>query len=667
MEMDDELERLEREGLEILNRVIEEYNPSHVFALCSGGHDSLTCTHIASRHPRFSGVVHVDTGIKVIDEGYEPENFVQRVCDQFGWNLRVYRASENTFEDGSPDPQIYENLVFQGAHKKGFPFAGFPGSSLHLVMYSRLKERQVSRLIRDCKQHAGDRIVLVTGVRRHESQRRWESLSKWGEINVDGARVWVAPLIDWEAHHCCAYMKKYGIPRNPVKDLIHISGECLCGSFAKPKELELIEACLPETGAYLRDLEKRHREAGYPWGWDESPPDWWQAYTSGKMLYSEFEAEEPVQMLCTSCIDRHEMYEQHYELKEKPMTTTAIATTTFDNMFTFRFPAIKGTQAQKEFYTSMVPLGILARLAMFDESELPPELRAQRPLTPSRIPQIAQYILKNPNSYTFDSISIAVDSDAVFESMDATAQMGALSLPVNSLFRIIDGQHRYHGIKAALEENPALAGETISVIFFCGCDLPTIQQKFSDLNMFGKTVSKSLGIAYNHRDDRAIITHEVQRGNEVFRRLTELEKNSIPARSSKLFCLNHLFEATNALLVNQKDKSTDERVQIAIAYWNAVVANIPEWQRVMDGSVAASEVRKEFIHSLGVSLVALGKVGADLIKRENYPDKLAKLSKIDWHRTNPDWEGRVLFGGSVKKNAAVANAIAEYIKEKIKK
>ena len=35
-----------------------------VYALFSGGHDSLCSTFIASRHPLFQGVVHLNTGIE---------------------------------------------------------------------------------------------------------------------------------------------------------------------------------------------------------------------------------------------------------------------------------------------------------------------------------------------------------------------------------------------------------------------------------------------------------------------------------------------------------------------------------------------------------------------------------------------------------------------------
>ena len=38
---------------EVIDQAVAEHKPSHVFALFSGGHDSLTSTHIAAQHPSF--------------------------------------------------------------------------------------------------------------------------------------------------------------------------------------------------------------------------------------------------------------------------------------------------------------------------------------------------------------------------------------------------------------------------------------------------------------------------------------------------------------------------------------------------------------------------------------------------------------------------------------
>ena len=64
--------------------------------------------------------------------------------------------------------------------------------------------------------------------------------------------------------------------------------------------------------------------------------------------------------------------------------------------FEYNFPAIRGIQAGREYYISMCPLRLIPRIFLFDEDELNPELRAQRILNKSRIPEMARYILANP-------------------------------------------------------------------------------------------------------------------------------------------------------------------------------------------------------------------------------------------------------------------------------
>ena len=64
----------------------------------------------------------------------------------------------------------------------------------------------------------------------------------------------------------------------------------------------------------------------------------------------------------------------------------------------FVFQAVKGIQANMEYFATMVPLDCLSKLFIFNNEDLPPELRAQRILNKARIPAICDYIIKNPTS-----------------------------------------------------------------------------------------------------------------------------------------------------------------------------------------------------------------------------------------------------------------------------
>jgi DNA sulfur modification protein DndB len=138
----------------------------------------------------------------------------------------------------------------------------------------------------------------------------------------------------------------------------------------------------------------------------------------------------------------------------------------------------------------------------------------------------------------------------------------------------------------------------------------------------------------------------------TFRDLVDMERSTLSARSRKLFTLSALYAATKALL---RDLGPDlDPHRIVRAYWEAVAANLPEWRAVRDLKLSAGDVRRDFIHSHGVVLHALGHAGNTLILKDpepaTYERRLAPLGKIDWSRSNAKlWEGRAMIGGRVSK------------------
>ncbi len=96
--------------------------------------------------------------------------------------------------------------------------------------------------------------------------------------------------------------------------------------------------------------------------------------------------------------------------------------------------------------------------------------------------------------------------------------------------------------------------------------------------------------------------------------------------------------------------SVDEQNKVK-EFWNEMTKNIPEWQLLVQKRVTASELRKECVHSHTNLLNALGIVGNVL--QNEYPSdwkqKLASLQNIDWSRSNPEWEGKLLLRGRMLK------------------
>ena len=67
----------------------------------------------------------------------------------------------------------------------------------------------------------------------------------------------------------------------------------------------------------------------------------------------------------------------------------------------YTFAAIRGIQAGDEYYTCICDLATIPRLFVFNDATIPAELRSQRHVNKSRIPEIANYILENPKNYIF--------------------------------------------------------------------------------------------------------------------------------------------------------------------------------------------------------------------------------------------------------------------------
>jgi DNA sulfur modification protein DndB len=328
-----------------------------------------------------------------------------------------------------------------------------------------------------------------------------------------------------------------------------------------------------------------------------------------------------------------------------------------DPRFGYTFPAIRGTQASREYYTSMCPLRLIPKIFYFDEDEaaLSPELRAQRTLNRTRVPEIASYILKNPEDYAFSALTASIDADVAFEPLGAdpnASRIGLLHVPMDAKFIINDGQHRRAAIESAIRERPELGDESIAVVFFIDRGLARCQQLFADLNRYAIRPSRSIGVLYDHRDDMAQIAKLVVLRSKTFKDLVEMERSSLSARSRKLFTLSAIYTATGALLERLALPDQASATKAAIDYWEEIAKYIPEWQLVRDGKVSSGEIRQDFIHSHGIALHALGAIGNQLLleQHKEWKDTVKGLRKVDWRRSNSAlWEGRAMIGGRLSK------------------
>lgn len=223
-----------------------------IVGLFSGGNDSTVLCHLFRE--RITHLAHANTTIGIEDT----RRYVRSTAAAWGLTLLEF----------TPDAgDTYRDLVLD---------RGFPGPGQHYKMFQRLKERclrKVRRLLVG-KRGRRERVIFLAGRRRTESNRR----ANVPAFERDGSVVWVSPLVNWTKLDMNTYRLLVGdVPRNQASDLLHMSGECLCGAFAKKGELDEIAMFYPDVVAEIRALEAeiadREDIPAYrrKWGWGGDP------------------------------------------------------------------------------------------------------------------------------------------------------------------------------------------------------------------------------------------------------------------------------------------------------------------------------------------------------------------------------------------------------------
>lgn len=336
------------------------------------------------------------------------------------------------------------------------------------------------------------------------------------------------------------------------------------------------------------------------------------------------------------------------------------------------FPVVRGIQAGREYYVAMCPLGAVSRVFVPDESAAEPTQRAQRVLNRGRIPKLARFMARNADDYTFAPITVCVDGEAAFEPVDSREdwEFGHLTISLAAGLLVTDGQHRWRAIARALELEPSLADETIPVVFHVNQALERRQQMFADLNMHAVRPTRSLGILYDHRDPLAELARYIAEEVPIFRGKTEVEKTTLSNRSSKLFTLSAVYQATAALLgKNEGDDVAEPERERAVRYWTVLGDVLPGWLDLLAGNQKSWELRGQYVHGHGVVLQALGAAGRGLLETgPKWESRLRKssLPTIDWSRTNVAiWEGRALSNGRISKAQKNVQLTTSFIKSQL--
>jgi 3'-phosphoadenosine 5'-phosphosulfate sulfotransferase (PAPS reductase)/FAD synthetase len=291
-------------GRKIMRDAIEQYKPVAIFAGFSGGNDSIVATHFACTEFG-AAAVHANTMIGV----EKSREHARRTAAKYGWQFMEHKSESN----GPPKTHADRKTPFdQGTLPTGkwqdgntayeefvFNF-GMPGPGQHGRMYIILKERAFDAFKRNAKlgKKNTDCVMFVTGIRHDESAIRAGYKRDTQKV---GGSVWVNPFYWQTKTDFELYRQEFGLPRNPVTDVIGISGECLCGTMGTRAELDLIEKIEPQTRQYIEGLESKCESLGLPCKWATKPEKASKFNPLQRLLFGD---EPTFQPACVGCMRR---------------------------------------------------------------------------------------------------------------------------------------------------------------------------------------------------------------------------------------------------------------------------------------------------------------------------------------------------------------------------
>jgi 3'-phosphoadenosine 5'-phosphosulfate sulfotransferase (PAPS reductase)/FAD synthetase len=260
--LDRENERLAREAetavssavessLAVLREAIDQFNPTHIISMVSGGKDSAASDQVARElGAKIDFVMHGNTrcGIKQTTE------FV-----------RAHYGSMGEYVEADAGTAYEDYVLRKGFFGKGIGAHGFS----YRVLKATPFRKAVSREIRQGKRNV--RVLFLNGARKDESENRQSNLELYRRDPGAPGNIWVNLIHEWSEETRDRYLASCATTINPVATQLCRSGECMCGTMQTAQERAEAAAIYPEWGNWMNGLEAEARRL-HGFGWGEAFP-----------------------------------------------------------------------------------------------------------------------------------------------------------------------------------------------------------------------------------------------------------------------------------------------------------------------------------------------------------------------------------------------------------
>lgn len=331
----------------------------------------------------------------------------------------------------------------------------------------------------------------------------------------------------------------------------------------------------------------------------------------------------------------------------------------------FKFPAARGIQAGREYFMVVAPFGVLRRLLAIDNTAEVLD-RSQRDVDMARAKKLAAYIKQNPGSWVIPSLVGNIETAPKFEEHAPGAMVGTLSLPMDAVIKLLDGQHRATGIMNAIGEDDELRHSSVPLQLYVNMDLAARQQAFTDINLNAKTVSKGLSMAYDHRDEVAQSIAEAVGKVRAWVNRIEWQKAGCSGENPNMFPFKAVVEAFHIYMgTSKKAPPTAEHLAAAVEFFNKVEQAAHWMPYVVSHEMNMRDQRDSWItyHVVGLKALALWGLKA----RDAGVDMEEACERLYQHRDELSrnnarkWEGKCM--SYEEKMRCTKDAIIDTAKE----
>lgn len=344
------------------------------------------------------------------------------------------------------------------------------------------------------------------------------------------------------------------------------------------------------------------------------------------------------------------------------------------------FSGAAGNQFGKNVFTTMMPYKSIERfLVVFPE--------VQRNVNKARVKDIAEYVLNGLNKRNYCFLSAVTATCRGEIAYDDASKM--VTIDLNSVLSINDGQHRIEGIKLALkntrkEVNDAKTEEerivssqklerlenmSIPIVIFESLDEQYEQQLFHDLNNLAKTPTKSISLKFDNNDPYTTMAKELAKENQYLIKYgVETEKTQLRETNPNLMLLSTLRNTISCMIAGSEN---DKNNILNMENYDDRKATIDEvLNEIFKALPIDCNDRKKYIIGTAVTLQGIGKYVYALFNNDevvNWKEYIAGLRNINWSHDNKMWngyggsydaeKGRFVFGGTGGGINGVRNAL----------